>query len=457
MKTLITNGFIVNEGRIFRGSILIDGEKIQKVFETEEMPCGGCDEVVDAAGCYVMPGVIDSHVHFREPGLTQKADIESESRAAAYGGVTTYFDMPNTVPQTTTLEALEDKFQRAARDSHVNYSFYFGATNDNTALYPQLDVHRIPAVKLFMGASTGNMLVDRREALETVFRCSPLPIMAHCEDTAVINQNMAEARRVYGDDPDVTHHAEIRSAEACWQSSSLAAALAKKYGARLHVAHLTTARELSMFAPVSVDGEPEITAEAVLPKITAEAVVAHLFFTDADYSTLGTRIKCNPAVKTADDRSALRKALTDGRIATIATDHAPHLLKDKEGGCAHAASGMPMVQFSLPAMLQLVDEGVMTLERMVELMCHNPARLFSVSRRGFLRPGYQADIVIVRPDSPWTVTSQVIQSKCGWSPLEGNTFRWRVEHTFCNGSAVYRQGVFCPDVRGQEVRFRIND
>lgn len=449
MKTLITNGVIVNEGRVFRGSILIVGEKIQQVFETEKMPCGDCDEVVDAAGCYVMPGVIDSHVHFREPGLIQKADIESESRAAAYGGVTTYFDMPNTVPQTTTLETLEDKFSRAARDSHVNYSFYFGATNDNTALYPQLDIHRIPAVKLFMGSSTGNMLVDRREALETIFRCSPLPLMAHCEDTAVINHNMAEARRVYGDDPDVAHHAEIRSTEACWQSSSLAVELAKKYGARLHVAHLTTKRELELFAPTSDD--------AGLPKITAEAVVAHLLFTDADYERLGTRIKCNPAVKTAVDRSALRQALTDGRITTIATDHAPHLLKDKEGGCARAASGMPMVQFSLPAMLQLVDEEVISIERMVELMCHNPARLFSVCRRGFLRPGNQADIVIVRPDSPWTVTPQVIQSKCGWSPLEGHNFRWRVEYTYCNGTAVYRQGAFCPDVRGQEVRFRIND
>ena len=396
-----------------------------------------------------MPGVIDSHVHFREPGLTQKADIESESRAAAYGGVTTYFDMPNTVPQTTTLETLEDKFSRAARESHVNYSFYFGATNDNTALYPQLDIHRIPAVKLFMGSSTGNMLVDRREALETIFRCSPLPLMAHCEDTAVINHNMAEARRVYGDDPDVAHHAEIRSTEACWLSSSLAVELAKKYGARLHVAHLTTKRELELFAPTSDD--------AGLPKITAEAVVAHLLFTDADYERLGTRIKCNPAVKTTVDRSALRQALTDGRITTIATDHAPHLLKDKEGGCARAASGMPMVQFSLPAMLQLVDEGVIPIERMVELMCHNPARLFSVCRRGFLRPGYQADVVIVRPDSPWAVTPQVIQSKCGWSPLEGHTFRWRVEYTYCNGTAVYRQGAFCPDVRGQEVRFRIND
>ena len=446
MKTLITNGVIVNEGRAFRGSVLIDGQQIQQVFEADETPHSSCDEVVDAAGCYVMPGVIDSHVHFREPGLTQKANIESESRAAAYGGVTTYFDMPNTVPQTTTIEALEDKFSRAARDSHVNYSFLFGATNDNTGLFPQLDIHRIPAVKLFMGSSTGNMLVDRREALESVFRCSPLPVMAHCEDTTIINQNMAEARRVYGDDPAVTHHAEIRSDEACWQSSSLALELAKKYGARLHVAHLTTERELALFESSQDD--------VSLPAITAEAVVAHLLFTDADYERLGTRIKCNPAVKTAADRLALRKALTDGRITTIATDHAPHLLTDKEGGCARAASGMPMVQFSLPAMLELVDEGVMTMERMVTLMCHNPARLFSVSRRGFLRPGYQADIVIVRPDAPWTVTPQVIQSKCGWSPLEGHTFRWRVEYTFCNGSAVYRQGQFDADVRGQEVRFR---
>ena len=389
-----------------------------------------------------MPGVIDDHVHFREPGLTQKADIESESRAAAAGGVTSYFDMPNTVPQTTTLEALRDKCERAGKESHVNYAFFFGATNDNAPLFSQLDIHRVPGVKLFMGSSTGNMLVDRREALETIFRTSPLPVMTHCEDTAIINRNMAEAKKRYGDDPDVCHHPDIRSVEACYESTRTAVELARRFGARLHVAHLTTARELELFEPND-------------PTITAEAVVGHLFFSADDYATLGARIKVNPAVKSRADRDALRRALTDGRIAVVGTDHAPHLLEQKQGGCVKAASGMPMIQFSLVTMLELVDEGVIPLPRMVELMCHRPASLFEVSRRGYLRPGYKADLVVVRPDAPWTVTADRIESKCGWSPVEGHTYRWRVERTFCNGHEVYSQasGV---DRRyiGEPIRFR---
>ena len=441
MKTLIKGGTLVNEGRLFDGSILIEDSRIAQIYTEPHTPEASYDEVIDASGCFVLPGVIDDHVHFREPGLTAKADIESESRAAAAGGVTTYFDMPNTVPQTTTLEALEEKFALAAQKSHVNYSFFFGATNDNAALLSALDVHRIPGVKLFMGSSTGNMLVDRREALDTIFASSKLPIMTHCEDTDIINRNMAEAIQKYGEDPKVTHHPEIRSEEACYESTRLAVELARKHQARLHVAHLTTARELELISPDD-------------PAITAEATVSHLYFYDRDYTALGTRIKCNPAIKTLRDRDALREALNDGRIRVIGTDHAPHLLSQKEGGCQKAASGMPMIQFSLVTMLELVDQGVLSIERLVELMCHNPARLFEVRRRGFLREGYQADIVLVRPDTGWTVTKDVIQSKCGWSPMEGHMYLWRVERTLCNGHTVYQQGRVDTSYIGQPVAFR---
>ena len=441
MTTLVKGGTIVNEGRTFNGSLVIEDERITQIIEGNHTPEASYDEVIDASGCFVLPGVIDDHVHFREPGLTEKADMETESRAAAAGGVTTYFDMPNTVPQTTTLEALEEKFALAATKSHVNYSFFFGATNDNANIFPQLDIHRIPGIKLFMGSSTGNMLVDRREALECIFSTAPLPIMAHCEDTDIINRNMAEARRRYGDDPQVTHHPEIRSEEACYESSRLAVELAVKHHSRLHIAHLTTAKELELLS-TSPDN------------ITAEATVAHLYFSDRDYQDLGTRIKCNPAIKTEHDREALREALNDGRIAVIGTDHAPHLLSQKEGGCARAASGMPMIQFSLVTMLELVDQGVLSLERLVELMCHNPARLFEVRQRGFIREGYQADIVIVRPDTGWIVTKDCIQSRCGWSPMEGHMYLWRVERTLCNGHTVYEQGRVDASYVGQSVAFR---
>ena len=443
MSILIRGGRIVNEGRVIEGSIAVDNGDITHVYTAEETPDAIGMEVIDATGCYVLPGVIDDHVHFREPGLTAKADIESESRAAAAGGVTSYFDMPNTVPQTTAPEALEQKFRLAAEKSHVNYSFFYGATNDNADTFCQLDASRIPGIKLFMGSSTGNMLVDRRESLERIFSSTKLPLMAHCEDTAIINRNMQEARRRYGDDPSVTHHPEIRSSEACYASTSLAVSLATKYGTRLHVAHLTTARELELF------GHDD--------RITAEAAVGHLWFTADDHSHLGSKIKVNPAIKTAADRDALRKALSDGRIAVVGTDHAPHLLSQKQGGCVQAASGMPMIQFSLPTMLELVDEGVLTLERMVALMCHQPALLFGVQQRGFLRPGYRADITIVRPHQPWTVTPDLIQSKCGWSPMEGHTYQWRVERTLCNGHTVYADGYIYNKVRGEEIRFRHED
>jgi len=440
MKTLITNAEIVNEGRRYCGSIIIEDGRIIEITEKPLQPDASVHETIDASGCLVMPGVIDSHVHFREPGLTAKADIATESCAAAAGGVTTYFDMPNTVPQTTTPEALEEKFGLAAEKSRVNYSFFFGATNDNLPLIDRLDATRIPGIKLFMGSSTGNMLVDRREALERIFGTVKMPVMAHCEDTAIINRNMEEARRSDPRFPDVALHPLIRSAEACYESTSLAVSLARRYGTRLHVAHLTTARELELFAPDD-------------PKITAEATVGHLFFTDADYARMGARIKVNPAIKTAADRTALRKALLDGRITTIGTDHAPHLPGQKQGGCDTAASGMPMIQFSLVTMLELVDDGVLSVERMVELMCHAPARLFGVRERGFLRQGYWADIVIVSPRGPWTVTPELVESRCGWSPMEGHTYRWRVERTLCNGQTVYDGQTVDNDCRGMAVMF----
>ena len=442
MRTLIKNGTIVNEGRSFLGDLVVNGEQIEEIFEGKS-PRGIYDQVIDASGCFVLPGVIDDHVHFREPGLTRKADIESESRAAAFGGVTSYFEMPNTNPQTTTLEALEDKFALGAQKSHVNYSFFFGATNDNVDLFDRLDVHRIPGIKLFMGSSTGNMLVDKYESLQQIFvkaKKLGLPVMTHCEDTDIINRNMAAYQKKYGEDPDVKFHPEIRSVEACFESSSLAVKLAKESGAHLHIAHVTTARELEFF------GKDE--------NITGEAVIAHLYFSDEDYADKKAFIKCNPAIKTVKDRQALREALADGRISVVGTDHAPHEWKDKQGGCAKAASGMPMVQFSLVSMLELVDEGVLSIERMVEVMSHHPAKLFQVDKRGFLRPGYQADIVIVRPHTAWTVQKEIIQSKCGWSPMEGHEYQWQVEQTICNGHLIYNRGEFDEAYRGEELTFR---
>ena len=452
MRTVIEGGTIVNEGRTFDGTLIIEDGNIAEILPltANRLPQTADSEVIDATGCYILPGIIDDHVHFREPGLTEKADIDSESRAAAAGGVTSFFDMPNTNPQTTTLEALAQKFAIARQKSHVNYSFFYGATNDNVDSFAQLDVHRIPGIKLFMGSSTGNMLVDRRESLERIFKTARLPLMAHCEDTAIINRNMAEAKARYGDDPKVTHHPEIRSVEACYESTRLAVELARKHHARLHVAHLTTAKELELLEHNSTS----ISSIPIFPSVTAEATVSHLYFSDRDYHSLGTRIKCNPAVKTERDREALQQALNDGRITVIGTDHAPHLLSQKEGGCAKAASGMPMIQFSLVTMLELVDEGVLSLERLVELMCHNPARLFDIRQRGFIRPDYRADLVLVRPNTGWTVTPSCILSKCGWSPMEGHTFLWKVERTLCNGHTVYVDGKVDTDYIGEEIAFR---
>lgn len=439
-KTIIRNGIIVNEGRKERADIIIDNDRIDAIIYDGNIPRGDYYEI-DAAGCFVLPGVIDSHVHFRDPGLTHKADIESESRAAAYGGVTSYFDMPNTKPQTTTIDALNDKFQRAAEVSHVNYSFFYGATNDNVETFDKLDVTRIPGIKLFMGSSTGNMLVDNAEMLDSIFAKAAqrsLPVMAHCEDTDIIDRNAKEIREKYGDNADISFHPAIRSAEACYDSSQKAVELASNSGAHLHIAHLSTADELTLLDKDNV---------------TAEATVAHLLFDEADYSKLGGRIKCNPSIKSAADREALLHAVADGRIQTIGTDHAPHTLEEKQGGALQAVSGMPMLQFSLVMMLGLSDEGYLSIEKIVELMCHNPAQIFGVCERGFLLEGYKADIAIVSPCDEYVITKDDIQSKCGWSPVEGHTVRWAVKHTLCNGMHIYNNGVFDLQSQGEEIRF----
>ena len=443
-RTWIKNAQIVNEGRTFRGSVVMEDEVIAEVLPGEAQPASPCDEVTDARGYYLMPGVIDDHVHFRDPGLTHKADMHTESIAAAAGGVTSFMDMPNTTPQTTTLEALEAKFADAASKSVVNYSFYFGATNTNADMLPTLDKSRVCGVKLFMGASTGNMLVDRMEVLRKVFANAGMLIAAHCEEQALISANTAAFREKYGEDPAVKYHPLIRSAEACLHSSSLAVRLAKENNARLHILHVSTARELDLFEDKPLNEK----------RITAEACVSHLYFSDKDYETLGTRIKCNPAVKTEEDRNALRKALATDRIDVIGTDHAPHLLKEKAGGALKAVSGMPMIQFSLPAVMELVREGVLSVEQLVRKMCHAPAELYQIERRGYIRPGYQADLVLVNPDAEWTVTADCVLSKCGWSPMEGQRFHARVEKTFVNGHLVYGDNQVDENHRGQALRFK---
>ena len=406
-------------------------------------PSVGCDSEIDAHGCFLMPGVIDDHVHFRDPGLTHKADMATETAAAAAGGVTSFMDMPNCNPQTTTIEALEDKFASAATKCVVNYSFYFGATNTNADLLKELDKTRVCGVKLFMGASTGNMLVDRMETLRRIFSEAGMLIATHCEDQAIIRRNTELFKERYGEDPDISLHPLIRSEEACWESSSLAVRLARETGARLHVLHVSTARELDLF-------EDKPLSEK---RITAEACVSHLMFCDEDYKTLGTRIKCNPSIKTRRDRDALLQALATDRIDVVATDHAPHLLSEKQGGALKAVSGMPMLQFSLVSMFELVHEGVLTVEQVVQKMCHAPAELFRIRKRGYIRPGYQADLVLVDPNRTWTVTPDCIESKCGWSPMEGKTFHAQVVQTFVNGTSVYAHGKVNKEHRGQALTF----
>ena len=441
MKTVIRHATILNEGERYEASLLIGAGIIEHIEREGDISLPGA-EVIDARGCLLIPGVIDDHVHMREPGLTHKATMDSETCAAAAGGVTTVMDMPNTIPQTTTIQTWQEKMQIGAQHCHVNYAFYLGATNDNLEEIRRVDATRVPGIKLFMGSSTGNMLVDNEETLRQIFRQSPTLVMTHCEDTGRINRRMAEMQALYGDDPDVGHHPDIRDAEACYASTALAVRMARETGARLHVAHITTERELALFSSDNA-------------QITAEACVAHLLFCRKDYARLGTRIKCNPAIKETSDRNALRLALNDGRITTVATDHAPHQLSEKQGGCRRAASGMPMVQFSLPAMMTLADEGILPHRRVVELMCHAPARLFDIEGRGFIREGYQADLTLLR-HTPWEVTSDCIQSLCGWSPMEGQTLAWHVERTWVNGQMVWDGQTVNRNVRGQAVTFHGN-
>ncbi len=445
MKTIISNATIVNEGRKYLGSVIIDNETICDIIEGEVTDVSSYDNVIDGAGLYLLPGVIDDHVHFREPGMTYKADIATESRTAAAGGVTSYMEMPNTIPQTTTLELLEEKFRLAAEKSRVNYSFFFGATNDNVHLLTQLDPKRVCGVKVFMGSSTGNMLVDDEKALRTLFATSPLLIMAHCEDTRIIEQNIKAFKKKYKGQNDfpVRYHSRIRSVEACYNSSSLAVKLAKETGARLHIAHVSTARELSLFESKPLEEK----------KITAEACIAHLMFSTEDYDQLGTKIKCNPSVKTLEDREALREALNNGLIDVVATDHAPHTAEEKVGGALKAMSGMPMIQFSLVSMLEMCDQGVLPIERIPQLMSHNPAILYNINKRGYIRKGYYADLVLVDPNANWQVMDGRYYTKCGWTPMDERTFKWRVRRTIVNGRTAYCDGIVVDGVRGKELQF----
>ncbi|MBQ0021007.1 MAG: dihydroorotase [Bacteroidales bacterium] len=442
MRTLIKNATIVNEGTEFCASVLIENDLIAKVF-TDDVPKDiMADSSIDATGLLLMPGVIDDHVHMRDPGLTHKADMQSETRAAAAGGVTSVMDMPNVMPQTTTIELWQQKMQHAAETSRVNYAVYLGATNDNLDEIRKIDPTRIPALKLFMGSSTGGMLVDQEEPLCKIFSECPTLIMTHCEDTQRINTRMAEAKKQHGDDPSTEWHAWIRDDEACYMSSALAVSMARKTGARLHLAHITTAKELSL-----------LSTEAIGSKnITAEVCPQHLYYTANDYKRLGSLIKCNPSIKSDADRQALRQALNNGLVDVIGTDHAPHLLSEKLGGAAKAVSGMPMMQFSLPLMLTMSDEGILPRTRLVELMCHNPALLFHIEKRGFIREGYKADLVLLKKQD-WKVSEACILSKCGWSPLTGETLSWKVASTWCNGLQVYDGVTVNDNVRGEALRF----
>ncbi len=444
MNYLIQNGNIVSEDNVFVGDILISNDKIVTISKERITNIPEETTIIDATDSYVMPGVIDTHVHFREPGLTHKADMESESRAAAYGGVTSYFDMPNCIPQTTDLETLKQKQQIAAESSHVNYAFFFGATTENTHLFMDIDKKTTPGVKLFMGSSTGNMLVDGEEALAKVFSTAKendLIVMAHCEDNDIIKEQTKEVKLLYGEDADVSLHPIIRNREACKKSTLTAMVLAKQFGTKLHVAHISTKEEAEIFTDSAKQLDIPVTFEACLP---------HIVFNDEDYKTRGSSIKCNPAVKTKEDQESIVSAIRAGKIATVATDHAPHTWEEKQGGCLKATSGMPMLQFSLVSMLEKFDD-VQLVSRM---MSANPAKLFRISERGLLKEGYKADIVIVKKsEKTWKLTKEIIQSKCGWSPLEGDEFHWQVAHTFCNGNHILNNGTFCDSAKGEQILF----
>jgi len=430
--TLIKNAKIVNEGEIVNGDILIEGEIITKIAPSIS-PKSADVNVFDAEGQSVLPGAIDDQVHFREPGLTHKANIETESRAAIAGGITLFIEMPNTNPQTTTIEALNDKFDRAEKTSWANYSFMFGGTNDNLEEILKVNKKEVAGLKLFLGSSTGNMLVDNPEVLEKIFKSTDLLISVHCEDEATIKANLEIYKERYGDDIPVHFHPIIRSEDACYLSSSKAIELAKKTGARLHVFHLSTGKETELF-----DNSIPLKDK----KITAEVCIHHLWFCDKDYDEKGTLIKWNPAVKTEKDRDQLLKALLDDKIDVIATDHAPHTFEEKSNVYTKAPSGGPLVQHALPALLEMHHDGDISIEKIVEKFCHNPAILFDVEKRGFIKEGYYADLVIVNLNNPWTVKKENILYKCGWSPFEGTTFKSRITHTFINGGLAYKNFKF---------------
>jgi dihydroorotase len=444
MRTvLIKNAQIVNEGTITSGDVLIEADRIAEIAPSISVK-NADTKVIDADGFYLIPGMIDDQVHFREPGLTHKATIKTESRAAVAGGITSFIEMPNTVPQATTIDLLEEKFAIAAKDAHANYSFMFGGTNDNLSEILKVDKTKVAGLKLFLGSSTGNMLVDNPKVLEEIFSKTDLLISTHCEDEATIKKNLEQAIAIYGDDIPMEKHPEIRSEQACYISSSQAIALAKKTGARLHVFHLSTAKETKLF-----DKKKALKDK----KITAEVCVHHLWFTSEDYASKGTKIKWNPAVKTKKDREGLWKALNEGRIDVIATDHAPHTLEEKNNVYTKAPSGGPLVQHALEALFEMHHKGYITVEKLVEKVAHNPAILFEIKDRGYIREGYKADLVLINPNAPWTVTKENIAYKCGWSPFEGTTFRARVTHTFVNGHLAYENGKIAKATNGERLTF----
>jgi len=440
---LIKNANIVNEGKIIVGDVLVEEDRIAEVGGSISAKSSQT-KVIEADGLYLMPGMIDDQVHFREPGLTHKATIESESKAAVAGGITSFIEMPNTVPQATTIELLEDKFSIAKETSWANYSFMFGGTNDNLEEILKVDPQQVAGLKLFLGSSTGNMLVDDPKTLQEIFSKTKLIISVHCEDEATIKGNLEKFIEKYGDDIPVKFHPIIRSEEACYLSSSKAIALAKKTGARLHVFHLSTEKETHQF-----DKKKALKDK----QITSEVCIHHLWFSDADYDTKGTLIKWNPAVKTAEDRDGLLRALLEDQIDVIATDHAPHTLEEKNSVYTKAPSGGPLVQHALVALLQMHHRGLISLEKIVEKFAHNPATLFEIKDRGFIQKGYKADLVLVDLNAPWTVNKSNILYKCGWSPFEGTVFKSRVTYTLVNGKIAYENGKFPSRIHGERLTF----
>jgi dihydroorotase len=445
MKTLIKNARIVNEGKIIDGAVLIDGEFIAGVFKSGNIPVEQTKgaAIIDAAEQYLVPGAIDDQVHFREPGLTHKGEIFTESRAAVAGGVTSFMEMPNTNPQAVTQELLEEKYNRASQVSAANYSFYMGATNNNLDEVLKTDGSQVCGIKIFMGSSTGNMLVDNEDVLSEIFRNTKLLVATHCEDEPTIVANTAIYREKYGEFVPISAHPKIRSAEACFKSSAKAVELASKYGTRLHVLHLSTAEEMKLFSQGKVSDK----------NITAEVCVHHLWFDEHDYISKGNLIKWNPAIKSATDKAALWEALCTDRIDVVATDHAPHTLQEKEHSYFKAPSGGPLVQHSLTAMLEMSRKGLISVEKVIEKMCHAPADLFRIDRRGYIREGYYADLVLVDPAHRWVVSPENILYKCGWSPFEGVEFSHRVTSTFVNGNLIYANGSVVSALNGKRLRF----